>query len=278
MRAGLSVRRACLLLSLSRSSLRYKARKKRCAGLKEALVSVWRNALGYRMAWAHVRRVAGFESVNVKAVHRLWRELKYSVVPRRTRKFKTGEVVLPVATGPGDVWCLDFLHETALNGQTVRILAVKDEYTRECVALEASSSFKAVEVAAVLLEAFAAHGCPKQLRSDNGPEFIAGSLEEFLKSHQTSALRIKPGSPWQNGFIESFNARIRAELLNVQVFCNLLDAKLHLSVYQRYYNCERPHSSLAYQTPSEFAARCCSSALATPEQKNNNVDSSKVGT
>jgi len=254
MDAGLSSRRACQLMGLSRSSLAYVPRPDRSENLRAALKAVWSPNMGYRMAWARARRkFAEFSCMNIKKVHRLWRELELSVEPKRTRKIKTGKQVYPKAVGPGDVWCLDFMQESALNGETIRILAIKDEFTRQCIWLEAASSFKAVDVARVLKAAFERSGKPKHLRSDNGPEFIAGSLSVFLETEQTEALRIKPGSPWLNGFIESFNSRLRAELLDVQVFYNLLDAQLHLSAYRQDYNEDRPHSSLNYMTPNEFA-------------------------
>ncbi len=255
MNEGLTCRRACQLMGLSRSSLAYVPRPDRSEDLRSALKAVWCPNMGYRMGWARVRRkFIDFSAVNVKKVHRLWRELALSVQPKRTRKLKTGQEVYPKAAGPGDVWCLDFLQESALNGENIRILAVKDEFTRQCISLEAASSFKAVDVARLLKAAFELFGKPKHLRSDNGPEFIANSLSAFLETESTEALRIKPGSPWQNGFIESFNSRLRTELLDVQVFYNLSDAQLHLSAYRQDYNEERPHSSLNYKTPNEFAA------------------------
>jgi transposase InsO family protein len=275
---GLSIRRACELVALSRSSRVYVRRPARHESLRAALKALWRPSMGYRMAWGTVRRQAAHASANVKLVHRLWRELQLSVAVRRRKKIQTGREVLPKAVGPGDVWCLDFLHETALNGQTIRILAVKDEFTRECLALEGATSFKASDVAIVLQAAFRRSGRPNRLRSDNGPEFIAGSLGEFLATEQTESLRIKPGSPWENGFIESFNARLRAELLDAQVFHNLPDAQMHLRVYLRYYNDERPHSALAYQTPREFRARYSESIRATPSPTPNIADLEKVGT
>jgi transposase InsO family protein len=190
---------------------------------------------------------------------------------------KTGKEVLPKAQSPGDVWCLDFLHETALNQGTIRILAVKDEFTRECVALEASKSFKALDVARVLKESFGLHGPPRHLRSDNGPEFVADSIAEFLATGNVEALRIEPGKPWQNGFIESFNSRLRAELLDAQTFHNLADAQLHLRAYRRYYNERRPHSSLGYQTPQEFGERWLASSRATPSNAPNSAMTEVVG-
>ncbi len=272
-----STRRACQIMGLSRSVFAYVAVPHSMDALKAGLKRVWRASMGYRMAWAQIRRVEGFSRVNIKLVHRLWRELKLSVPLRKRRKLRTGAQVLPRAHSPGDVWCLDFTQETTLNGATVRVLAIKDEFTRECIALEAASSFPAADVAVVLKAAFELKGRPNRLRSDNGPEFIAGSLKHFLETGNVQALHIKPGSPWQNGFIESFNSRLRAELLDAQAFHNLQDVRLHLSAYKRYYNEHRPHSALGYQTPSEFAAGYWKSLQATPSSTSNNRNPGYVG-
>lgn len=273
----ISCRRACELVGLSRSAFAYEVAPSRWDALKELLKCIWRPSMGYRMAWALVRRVEAFKRVSVRVVHRLWRELELSVPLRRRRKFKTGAHVFPKAAGPMDVWCLDFTHETTLNGASVRVLAIKDEFTRECIALEAAGSFQAVDVARVLQVAWSERGRPKRLRSDNGPEFLAGSLQAFLETGNVEALRIKPGSPWQNGFIESFNARLRAELLDAQAFHNLLDMRMYLAIYKKYYNEERPHSALGYQTPSEFAADCWASLRATPSSTLGNGTLAYVG-
>lgn len=139
---GLPVRRACRWMKLSRASFQYVGRPDRNAKLRTVLHSLWKPKMGYRMAWARLRLQSDeYAQVGRNRVHRLWRELELSVPVKRTRKLKTGSELQPKAAAPGDVWCLDFVHESACNGQTVRILAVKDEFTRECVALEAASSF-----------------------------------------------------------------------------------------------------------------------------------------
>ena len=259
-------------MRLSRSSFGYQRRKDASQPMRQALKALWRPGMGYRMAWASLRQDPEYEAANIKRVHRLWKALELSVPVKRSRKIKTGNRVLPRARFPGDVWCLDFLHEKALNEETIRILAIKDEFTRECIALEAASSFKAIDVAQVLTGAFRTQGVPKNLRSDNGPEFIAGTLSDFLITGKVEALRIEPGSPWQNGFIESFNSRLRAELLDAQVFHNLAECQMHLRVYRAYYNQQRPHSALDYQTPAAFSARYLESSRATPSKTPNNAE------
>ena len=204
--------------------------------------------MGYRMAHALVR--PEFAPLNVKRVHRVWKLEKLGRV-KRYRKKRTGSSVPLSAQGPNQVWCLDFCHDACLNGTRLKVLAVVDEFTRECLALEAATSFKSLRVQQVLSELFETRTAPAFLRSDNGSEFISRSLAVFLSQSGTQSRFIKPGSPWQNGFVESFNSRLRAELLDVEVFHNLADAQVKLRLFKRFYNEERPHSSLGYRTPAE---------------------------
>lgn len=148
---------------------------------------------------------------------------------------------------------LDFVHDACLNGTRLKILAVVDEFTRECLALEAATSIKAPRVRSVLASLFKERGEPKFLRSDNGPEFVASSLTVWLAMSGTESRFIKPGSPWQNAKIESFNGRLRAEILNAEVFANLADAQLKLTLWRRFYSEERPHSSLGYLASASYA-------------------------
>lgn len=153
---------------------------------------------------------------------------------------------------PNEVWCLDFVHDACLNGTPLKILAIVDEFTRECLALEAATSIRAPKVRQILSQIFRERGAPKFLRSDNGPEFVSHCLSVWLPLCGTESRFTKPGSSWQNGKIESFNGKLRAELLNAEVFYNLADAQLKLRVFQRFYNEERPHSSLGYLTPANY--------------------------
>lgn len=156
------------------------------------------------------------------------------------------------------------MFDTCLNGTKLKILAVKDEFTKEYLALEVRTRFRSGDVRRVLEACFAEYSVPERLRSDNGSEFIARTLAVFLSQSGTGAHFIKPVSPWQNGFIESFNSRLRAECLDVEVFYNLTDAQVKLAVYRRWYNEERPHSSIANVAPAVFRARCSDSGRATP--------------
>ncbi len=162
------------------------------------------------------------------------------------------------------VWTWDFIFDRTANGRSVKILSIVDEFTRECLALEVSRNFNASDVIDVLADLLVIRGVPKHIRSDNGPEFIAKAIRGWLKSAGVEALYITPGSPWENGFVESFHSRLRDELLNVEVFDNVKHAQALVASWRSDYNHRRPHSSLGYQTPAAFAAGCLASASATP--------------
>ncbi len=147
---------------------------------------------------------------------------------------------------------------------------VIDEFTRECLAIEVARSFTARHVIEVLRYLFAVRGVPKHLRSDNGPEFVAKELRKWLDQSEVETLFIAPGSPWENGYVESFNGKLRDELLNGEIFLSLEEIRWVIDRWRLDYNHHRPHSSLNYQTPATFAARCLTSApqaaSATPQQ------------
>ena len=247
MERGVTARRACHIAGISSGAPYRKPAPDRDADLRERLKSVWRPNMGYRMAHALIRDE--FSPLNIKRVHRIWKEEKLGRT-RRYRKKRTGSSV-PLSAGSRDeVWCLDFCFDSCLNGTRLKVLTIVDEFTRECLALEAATSFKSVRVQQVLAGLFESRGAPRFLRSDNGSEFIARSLAVFLAASGTQSRFIKPGSPWQNGHAESFVSRLRAELLDVEVFHNLADAQVKLALYRRFYNEERPHSSLGYRPPA----------------------------
>ena len=203
--------------------------------------------------------------VNHKRVHRLWRREGLRVPQKHRKKRRLGVtangIVRQRASCRNDVWCWDFVHDSDERGQPLRWLTVVDEFTRECVALEVARSMTANDVLDILVELFKTRGVPRHIRSDNGPEFIAKAMRDFLKATEVEALYIEPGSPWQNGYAESFNSRFRDELLNGEIFGDLREAKA-LSVYWRNeYNHERPHSSLGYIPPARFAATLAASPL-----------------
>ena len=260
MERGVTARRACEITGISTAAPYRKEPPDRDAELRDRLRSVWRPNMGYRTAHALVK--PEFAPLNVKRVHRIWKEEKLGRM-RRFRKKRTGSPVPLRASAANEVWCLDFCFDSCLNGSRLKMLAVKNEFTKELLALEGGTSFRSLKVQQVLAELFERRGAPSFVRSDNGPEFVARTLAVFLSQSGSASRFIKPGSPWQNGHAESFVSRLRAELLDVEVFHNLADAQVKLAVYRRYYNEQRPHSSLGYQPPA-VAARVLDSGRATP--------------
>lgn len=249
---GLSERRACAWLALQRSTLQYQARPDRSSELAEQMQALAQRhpRYGYRRVLALLRRR---QRVNHKRVHRLWKRAKLQVRKIRRKRRPPRTTGLPVqATHPGHVWTYDFVHDHCLNGSSLKILTVMDEFTREGLAIEAATSLPSNRVIAVLAGLFARHGAPQFIRSDNGPEFIALALRRWLAERQTETLYIDPGCPWQNGYGESFNGTLRDECLNMEVFHRVAEARVRLEAYRREYNEERPHSSLGYRTPAEF--------------------------
>ena len=163
------------------------------------------------------------------------------------------------------VWAWDFIHDRTEDGRALKWLSVVDEYTRECLVLEVRRSFTSADVIDVLRELFAIRGAPRHIRSDNGPEFIAQAIRSWLSSARVETLYIEPGSPWENGYAESFHGRLRDELLESELFTCLAEAKVLSTQWRLEYNHRRPHSSLGYRTPAAFAASLAESPVgATP--------------
>lgn len=156
-----------------------------------------------------------------------------------------------LAECPNHVWSYDFMFDALHNGRRLKILTLEDEFTREGLAIKVDRSIKAKDIICILADLFSERGAPMYLRSDNGPEFIEKALKEWLVRNGTDTIHIKPGKPWQNGFIESFNSKVRDEFLNMEVFYTLAEAQVKAEIWRLEYNGIRPHSSLKYQTPEE---------------------------
>ena len=249
---GLSVRRAAWLCTTARSGVRYQLkRSKRDARLAQALRGVAKRypQWGYRLAEGFLRG-RGWR-VNLKRVHRIWRQCGLQVPKRKPRKkIKTGMTLQPVAKTKNAVWSWDFVHDVTTDGQALRCLTVKDEHTRWCLAIEVARSFTHERVIEVLTRLIARYGCPQYLRSDNGPEFTAGALLKFVEGQGITPSRITPGKPWQNGSNESFNGTFRRECLDAEQFHSLTEARVVIEDWRQQYNHKRPHSALGYQTPA----------------------------
>lgn len=257
---------ACRALGLARSSFyrpsRASVESRRVR--KEVLeLSAKHPRYGYRRITALLRR-EGFE-VNAKRIARIRREegLKVSKKQRRMRRLGVSTAERLKAERPRQVWSWDFVADQTENGSNFRILTLLDEHTRECLATHAAWSIRAVDVITVVEAAIARHGAPEHIRSDNGPEFIAYAIQDWLEVQTIKTLYIKPGSPWENGHIESFHDKLRDECLNRELFGSLAEARVILESWRMEYNEYRPHSSLGYQTPREFA-RASNSGLRSP--------------
>jgi transposase InsO family protein len=170
------------------------------------------------------------------------------------------------------VWSYDLLSDRLENGRRIRILSVMDEFTRECLALDVGRNFRGGAVVEVLRYLFAVRGEPQFIRSDNGPEFTCKAIKKWLKRAGVKTLFVAPGSPWENGYIESFNGKLRDELLNRELFVHIDEARYVADRWRMDYNHYRPHSSLGYMSPAAFAAACLGSGSATlrlPQDKEN---------
>lgn len=249
---GLSLRRSCALIGLERSSLYYKRRAEDDRALCEKLKAIAQRfkRFGYRRA--HALIVWSGEIVNHKRIYRLWRLLGLCLPRKRPRKKPKRRDPIPMlAECPNHVWCYDFMFDALHNGRRLKILTLEDEFTREGLAIKVDRSIKAKDIICILADLFSERGAPMYLRSDNGPEFIEKALKEWLVRNGTDTIHIKPGKPWQNGFIESFNSKVRDEFLNMEVFYTLAEAQVKAEIWRLEYNGIRPHSSLKYQTPEE---------------------------
>jgi transposase InsO family protein len=213
---------------------------------------------GYRRITALVR-AEGWQ-VNRKRVQRLWRTEGLKVPGKQRKRRRVGwaanTAVRRRAERPNQVWSYDFVWDQTEDGRRLKWLPVVDEYTRECLTLPVARSLRGADVVAELRRLVAERGAPEYLRSDNGPEFIAHEVREWLAQERIGTLYIEPGSPWENAYSESFNSRLRDEFLDREAFDTVPEAKVLAAAYRREYNERRPHSALGYRTPVEFAAAC----------------------
>jgi putative transposase len=211
---------------------------------------------GYRRMTALLQR-EGWR-INRKRVHRLWRRQGLRV-PQKARKKRrwghSGNSCVRLRPEHKDhVWTWDFIFDRTRNGRSLKWFSLVDEYTRECLALEVDRRMTSREVIDVLADLLVVRGAPGHIRSDNGPEFIAQAIRRWLGRTEVKSLYIEPGAPWENGYAESFHSRLRDELLNVEEFATVPEAQTLAAAWKADYNHRRPHSSLGYRTPAEFAA------------------------
>jgi putative transposase len=210
---------------------------------------------GYRRIAALLER-AGW-TVNVKRVERIWRREGLKVPQKQPRKgrlwLNDGSCVRLRPEHPNHVWSYDFVEDRTHNGRRFRMLNIIDEFTRECLAIRVSRKLNSNDVIDALSDLFILRGVPEHIRSDNGPEFIAKALRDWIVAVGAKTAYIEPGSPWENGYCESFNSKLRDELLNGEIFYSLNEAKVVVETWRRHYNTIRPHSSLGYRAPAPEA-------------------------
>jgi transposase InsO family protein len=254
-------RRACRVVEQPRSTQRYEA--KRPAKDRDLIADLRRIAgseprAGYRQVTRLLRR-EGWQ-VNKKRVHRLWKQEGLKVPCRRARKRRRGSgdnsCQKRCATHLNHVWSYDFIHDQTVDGGRLKWLPIMDEFSREVLSLEVARSITAQDVVKDLDRLVSQRGAPEFIRSDNGPEFAARAVKDWIAARGFQTAFIEPGSPWQNAYSESFNSRFRDEFLNLELFGSLLEAKVLGEAHRYKYNHQRPHSSLGDLTPAEYASRC----------------------
>ena len=252
---GISERRACYVLGQARATQRYRKQvTNKESGLISRVIELASEygRYGYRRITALLRQ-EGFQ-VNHKRVERIWRQEGLKVPkkqPKRSRLWlNDGSCIRQRAEYPNHLWSYDFALERTHDGRPVRILAVMDEFSRECLAVDVARRLTSEDILYRLEQLFIQRGLPAYIRSDNGSEFTAKAVREWLQRLGVQTLFIEPGSPWENGYIESFIGKMRDELLNREIFYTLSEARVLIESWRKHYNTKRPHSSIGYRPPA----------------------------
>ena len=245
---GLSQRAACRVLGLSRRIACYRLRQpEKDRSTAEQLV-----ATSQRFPRFGYRRAAVWLKLGETRARRLWRTLGLQLPRRRPRRRRTGsDIRLPGAPHPNTVWTYDFIHDRLANGTALKLLCVLDEHTRECLAIEVGRWIRSQDVILTLSRLMKLYGKPQHIRSDNGAEFTATAVMNWLRDQNVGPAFITPGSPWQNGYVESFHGKLRDECLNREWFRDTREAKVVVERWRNFYNHQRPHSALGYRTPAK---------------------------
>lgn len=251
---GLSQRRACALMRISRSSLSYTLKMPH---KNEPVIEAMRTLSGAYPRFGSRRIRIFLERQGIvlgkERCAALWAQAGLQVPKKKRRRRAASGRPRPYAPAArNSVWCYDFVFDACANGQQLKCLTIVDEYTRECLAIDVAGSIRSRRVIDVLNRLISLHGTPRYLRSDNGPEFVSAALLEWTLDEKIEMALIDPGKPWQNGTNESFNGKFRDECLAMEWFRNRIEAKIVIEDWRIHYNEIRPHSSLKYQTPAEF--------------------------
>ena len=254
-----SERRVCRVLEQARATQRYQPQVRNDEGrLVEQIVALATRygRFGYRRITALLLQVGW--RVNHKRVERLWRQEGLKVPKRQPKRkrlwLNDGSCVRLRPERPKHVWSYDFVQDRTREGRPIRMLTIIDEFTRECLAIEVGRKLGADDVLGKLTELFVWRGVPEYIRSDNGSEFTARAVRDWLARVGVKTLYIEPGSPWENGYIESFNGKLRDELLNGELFETLLEARTLIENWRQEYNQQRPHQALGYKPPAPEAS------------------------
>lgn len=267
---GISERKSCQLIGIHRKTARYVPKSDPVnKQLSEKLRCVASRHFSYGYRFAHQKLIDEGLCYNHKRIERLWSQegLALKNVRRRLRrKYGISKTPVKVAEHPNHVWSYDFVHDKTINGRKLKILTIIDEYTRECLAIKVDKRISSHSVKACLEWLFLTRGVPAHIRSDNGPEFIAKDLNLWFGKVSLKPIFIKPGSPWENAYVERFNGTLRKELLNAYAFTNGPEAQQACDNYRGEYNNHRPHSSLGYLTPVKFAEQSAKKQLKYSER------------
>ncbi len=249
---GLSQRSACRWSGLSRRVARYRLRQTE----QDAQALVAMQLVMNRHPRFGYRRVAVLAQLSFKRAWRLWKQQGFAVQPARMRRPRSvhRDERLPRAMHRNHIWTYDILYDRLADGRFFKTLSILDEFTRECLAIHVAPSIRANDVITILRRTMQHHGRPQFLRSDNGSEFTALAVQQWLHDQHVGASFITPGHPWQNGFIESFHGKFRDECLNREWFMTGHEAAIVIEQWRKEYNTQRPHSALGYQTPAQLAA------------------------
>ncbi len=255
-----SERRACRVLGQARTTQRHRPKP----SLDEERLVTQMIELATRYGRYGYRRITGLLRwdgwrVNHKRIERLWRREGLKVPKKQPKRGRLwlgdGSCIRLRSEHRNHVWAYDFVADRTRDGRPLKMLTIVDEYTRECLAIEVGRQMKSIDVLQVLSDLFVERGTPEYLRSDNGPEFTAGLIREWLHRVDVDTLFIEPGSPWENGYVESFNGKFRDEFLDREILYTLQEAKVLIERWRKEYNTIRPHSSLGYRPPAPEAIR-----------------------
>ena len=270
---GMSERRACRVIGADRTTVRYHSRRPADEALRARLrdLANQRRRFGYRRLFILLRRDG--EPSGISRIYRLYREEGLAVRKRKARRKAVGtRAPILVEARPNARWSLDFVHDQMACGRRFRILNVVDDVTRECLAAIPDTSLSGARVARELTALIARHGKPGMIVSDNGTELTSNAILTWVQHHRLDWHYIAPGKPMQNGYVESFNGRMRDELLNESLFTSLAQARAVIAAWVADYNTTRPHSALGYQTPAAHAARLKAMGPGSPPSPGSDPD------